>query len=41
MCREEEEEEEEEERKNSGQSLFTGIEELINQILFLADVPGQ
>jgi hypothetical protein len=30
-----------EQQKDSGQSLFAGIEKLINQVLFVTDVPGQ
>jgi hypothetical protein len=30
-----------EQKKNSGQSLFTGIKQLVNQILFVTDIAGQ
>jgi hypothetical protein len=30
-----------EQKKNSSQSLFTGIEELVNQILFITDIARQ
>src|SRR5450755_2043338 len=30
-----------EQKKNTGESFFTGIEKLVNQILFVSDVPRQ
>jgi hypothetical protein len=28
-------------QQNPGQSLFAGIKELVNQILFVSDIPGR